>query len=397
MCYNYCMVLKAYRYRIYPTDDQKQFFEYHFGCCRFVYNHFLDLRSTAWRERKERISWLNCQAMLPKLKTDNSWLKKVNSQSLQTSLQALERAYKRFFKGLGEYPKFHKKHGRQAFAVPQHFSIADDRLVIPKLKTSIKVKMHRPLGGKPKMLTIIGEPSGKYYVSVVCECEVSQLPVSQSHVGVDRNLGDYAVISTGEKVRHPQWLRESELKLKFLQRRLSRKVKGSGNRRKMRIRVAMLHEKISNQRRDFLHKLSWRLVNENQVISLEGLKVRNMVKNRHLAKSISDSGWSEFARMVKYKANWYGRTVKVIGTFYPSSKECCICHHINKGLKLSQRVWVCPNCKTVHDRDINASVNIDEVGQGMPELTPVERMASVVSVLSMRQVASKKQEAIASN
>ncbi len=316
---------------------------------------------------------------------------------MQMSLQALERAYKRFFKGLAEYPKFHKKYGRQAFAVPQHFFIADDRLVIPKLKTSIKVKVHRPMLGNTKMLTIIRESSGKYYVSVVCECEVSPLPVSQCRVGVDFNLGDYAVLSTGEKISHPKWLRKSEQKLKFLQRRFSRKVKGSSNRKKLRIKVARLHEKISDQRRDFQHKLSQKLVNENRVISLEGLRVRNMVKNRHFAKSISDPGWSEFARMIKYKADWYGQTVKVICTFYPSSKECCICHHVNKDLKLSQRVWVCPNCKTVHDRDINASVNIDEVGQGMPELTPVERMASVVSVLSMRQVASKKQEAIASN
>ena len=162
----------------------------------------------------------------------------------------------------------------------------------------------------------------------------------------------------------------------------------------MRIRVARLHEKISNQRKDFQHKLSYRLINENQVISLEGLRVRNMVRNRHLAKSISDAGWSEFARMIQYKADWYGRTVKVMDTFAPTSKKCSICGHINKELKLSQRVWVCRNCRVVHDRDHNAAVNIDRIGRDTPELTPVERRAAAISVFSIKQVRSKKQEAV---
>ncbi len=305
----------------------------------------------------------------------------------------LEIAFKRFFKHMGRYPKFHKKHGKQSFSVPQHFSIADNQLVIPKLNTPIRAKMHRPLYGRAKILTIVKESSGKYYVCVVCECEIRKLHPTCSAVGVDLNLGDYAVLSNGQRVPHPKWLKKSEGRLIQLQRRLSRKIKGSKNRSKMRVKVARLHEKISNERRDFQHKLSYRLVVENQVISLEGLKVRNMVKNPHLAKSISDSGWSEFARMVRYKADCYGRTVKVIDTFCPSSKECSVCHHINKDLRMWQRVWVCPNCRTVHDLDHNASVNIDSIGQGMPELTPAERMASVVSTLSMRQVASKRQEA----
>ena len=388
------MVMMTYRYRLYPTGEQEQFLGHHFGCCRYVYNYFLDLKSTAWTERKEHISWLHCQAMLPKLKAENLWLKDINSQSLQCALQNLEGAYKRFYNKLGGYPRFHKKQGRQSFTVPQHFVIADNQLRIPKLKDSIKVKMHRPLPGTAKMLTIIREPSNKYYVSAVCEFGPAQFPPVEAQAGVDLNLRDYAVLSTGEKIEHPGWLKNSEQQLKRLQRRVSRKQKGSRNRDKLRIRVARLHEKISNQRKDFQHKLSYRLINENQVISLEGLRVRNMVRNRHLAKSISDAGWSEFARKIQYKADWYGRTVKVIDTFAPTSKKCSICGHINKELKLSQRVWVCRNCRVVHDRDHNAAVNIDQIGRDTPELTPVERRAAAISVFSIKQVRSKKQEAV---
>ncbi len=212
------MVFAAYRYRIYPTDDQKRFFNNHFGSCRFVYNYFLAFRSEKWESERIRLSGFDCKKMLPALKAENPWLGEVNSQSLQSSVLNLESAYQRFFKGLGKYPKFHKKRSRQAFAVPQHFSIAGNQLTIPKLKTSIKVKMHRPLGSKPKVLTIIRESSGKYYVSVVCECEVTQLPPVDTHVGVDLNLGDYAVLSNKEKIPHPKWLKKSEQQLKFLQR-----------------------------------------------------------------------------------------------------------------------------------------------------------------------------------
>lgn len=362
-----------------------------------MYNHFLALRCEKWESEKVRLSGFDCKKMLPDLKIEHPWLRGINSQSLQATVLNLESAYQRFFKKLGGYPQFHKKQGRQTFAVPQHFAVSGNRLSIPKLKYDIRVRMHRALLGKPKSLTMIKEASGKYYVSVICECEVSSLPVVQRETGVDLNLGDYAVLSSGEKIEHPKWLKHSERRLKALQRRLSRKVMGANNRSKARLQVALLHKKISNKRRDFQHKLSHRLISENQVISLEGLRVRNMVRNHHLSKSISDSGWSEFAKMVQYKAAWYGRTVKVIDTFAPSSKQCSICGHINKDLKLSQRVWVCPNCKVVHDRDHNAAVNIELIGRDTPELTPVERRAAAVSVFSIKQVRSKKQEALASN
>lgn len=234
------------------------------------------------------------------------------------------------------------------------------------------------------------------YVSVVCECESYHLPISDRTVGVDLGLKDLAVLSTGEKVEHPKWLRKAEKRLSKVQRRLSRKQKGSSNRQRAKLQIARLHERTKNQRQDFLHKLSHRLILENQEVSIEGLRVRNMVKNRHLAKSISDSGWSELARQLHYKAEWYGRTVKVIDTFAPSSKTCSICGYVHKGLKLSQRVWQCPKCLVMHDRDHNAAVNINIIGRDTPEVTPAERRAAAVSILSMRQVRSKKQEALAS-
>ncbi|KAF0183712.1 MAG: putative transposase [Nitrospirae bacterium] len=394
---------KAYRYRIYPTTEQKLFLDRHYGCCRFVYNHFLALRKEKWKNEQASLSGFDCKKMLPELKRQHPWLAEVNSQSLQAAVLTLESAYRRFFKGLGQYPQPHKKHSRQAFSVTQNFILTNGTLRIPKLKTPIRVKQHRPLGGHPKNLTIIRESSGKYYASVVCECVPAHLPISDSTVGVDLGLRDLAVLSTGEKLEHPKWLRKAEKRLSKAQRRLSRKQKGSANRQKVRIQVARLHERIKNQRQDFLHKLSHRLIIENQEVSIERLRVRNMVKNRHLAKSISDSGWSELARQFHYKAEWYGRTVKVIDTFAPSSKTCSMCGYVHKGLKLSQRVWQCPSCLVVHDRDHNAAVNIDIIGQGMPEVTPAERRAAAVSVFSIKQVRSKKhqvgakkQEALAS-
>ncbi|HMK43205.1 MAG TPA: RNA-guided endonuclease TnpB family protein, partial [Dissulfurispiraceae bacterium] len=265
------MVLKAFRYRLYPTEDQKRFLEQHFGCCRFVYNHFLALRIEKWKVEQVSVSGFDCKGMLPDLKRQHPWLAEVNSQSLQAALLNLESAYRRFFKGFGGFPRFHKKHSRQACSVPQNFVLAEGKLRIPKLKTSIRVKQHRLLGGSPKNLTIIKESSGKYYASVVCDCEPKPLPASTHGVGVDLGLKDLAVLSTEEKIEHRKWSRKAEKRLAKAQRRLSRKVKGSGNRQKSRLQVARLHERIKNQRKDFLHKLSHRLIIENQEVSIEGL------------------------------------------------------------------------------------------------------------------------------
>ncbi len=388
------MVLRSYRYRIYPTAEQKVFLGKHFGCCRFVYNYFLALRSEKWKAEQMHVSGFDCKKMLPELKGRYPWLSEVNSQSLQAAVLNLECAFRRFFKGLGKYPRFHSKRWRQAFSVPQSFVLADGVLGIPKLPSGIKVRQHRPLGGNPKTLTVIRESSGKYYISVVCECEMRVLSVCGDSVGVDLGLRDFAVLSTGERIGHPKWFRQAEGRLARLQRRLSRRRRGSVNRERARRAVAVLHERIRNRRGDFLHKLSRRLIGENQVVSVEGLRVRNMVRNRHLAKAIGDSGWAELVRQLQYKAEWFGRMVKVIDTFNPSSKTCSACGAVNRTLKLGERVWQCKGCFAVHDRDCNAAVNIEVVGRDTPEVTPVERRAAAVLTLSMRQVRSVKQEAL---
>ncbi|HMK43710.1 MAG TPA: RNA-guided endonuclease TnpB family protein [Dissulfurispiraceae bacterium] len=283
------MLHRAYRYRIYPTEDQKQFLEQHFGCCRFVYNHFLALRAKKWKNEQISVSGFDCKGMLPELKRQHPWLAEVNSQSLQAAVLNLESAYRRFFKGLGKYPRFHKKHSRQACSVPQNFVLAEGKLRIPKLKTSIRIKHHRLLGGSPKNLTIIKESSGKYYALVVCDCEPKPLPASPHSVGVDLGLKDLAVLSSSEKIEQPKWLRKAEKRLAKAQCRPSRKVKGSNNRQKSRVLVARLHEHIKNQRKDILHKLSHRLIIENRVVSIEGLRVSNMVKNRPTAPTYTHS------------------------------------------------------------------------------------------------------------
>jgi len=388
------MTLKAFKYRIYPTEEQSVFLEKHFGACRFVYNYFLDLRSKEYKENRRSVSGLECKRMLVPLKKTNEWLKEINSQSLQEAVLNLEKAYQRFFKGLGKYPVFKKKRNHQSFTVPQHFSIDGNLFYIAKLKTGIQIKLHRPIDGIPSSLTISRTPSGKYYVSFSCETlmpEVKNKPAAT--MGIDLGLTSFIATSNKEKVDHPACLRKSEKKLARLQRSLSKKKNGSNNKNKQRLKVAVLHEKVSNQRHDFLHKLSRKIVDENQAVYLESLNVKGMMKNRHLSKSIADSGWSEFARQLKYKGEWYGTRVVQIGRFVPSTKTCCICNAVNHDLSLKDRVWTCPSCKTIHDRDINAAIVIKKVGQDMPDIKPVEKRASVLSFKRKGKPASVKQEA----
>jgi putative transposase len=373
-------MLKVYKFRLYPNKEQETFLNKHFGCVRFIYNYLLNKRKESYEEGNP-LSSHQAKKLIPPLKQELTWLKEVNSQSLQQACINLDNAFKRFFKKQGSYPQFKKKHNKNAFHIPQHFQILPEQglIRIPKLKTPIKTIFHRDIENliKYKSLTISKTPTGKFFVSILVEQEalpVGDLPYKQ--IGVDLGLKDFLTTSEGEKVKASKFFRKAQKKLRKAQRRLSRKKKASMNRRKQRLLVARLHEKVANQRKDFLHKVSHKLVHENQVIYLEDLNVKGMLKNRRLSKSVSDVGWSEFVRQLKYKAEWYGRRIVQIGRFEPSSQLCSNCGYRYRELKLEERNWSCNSCGERHDRDINAALNILLIGMEDPELTLVERSSS---------------------
>ena len=395
------VINKAYKFRVYPDKEQEVFLNKHFGSVRFIYNRFLHERKTA-HEEKRKFTKKDCQELLPALKKQEqtSWLKEINSQSLQKANLDLADAFNKFFSGTAKYPRFKKKINRNTFHVPQHFTIntKDQVITIPKLKTPLKVEMHRKFGAiqKYSSLTFSKTPTGKFFVSILVEEKLPELNEYPSErVGLDLGLKHFVTTSYGEKIEHPKYLRLQQRKLKRAQRKLAKKQKGSNNRKKQRRRVALLHEKVSNQRRDFLHKLSYRFVLENQEIFIEDLNVKGMMKNRPLAFSIGDSGWGEFGRQLKYKCGWYGRKLTQIGRFEPSSKMCSNCNELNHELKLSDRTWVCSSCGVEHDRDINAAMNIALIGLVKSDSKPVESSTSGGSI-EPRQVYSMKQEPLAS-
>ncbi len=403
------VINKAYKFRIYPNKEQEVFLSKHFGCVRFIYNHLLGVRKDAYHKEGKKLSGLECKKMIPPLKKldEYSWLKEVNSQSLQEAALDLNKAYDRFFKKLGGYPKFKKKGHRDSFTVLQNFQICADEnyILIPKLSTPIKTHFHRSFKKVSDFnsITFSRTSTGKYFASINVEEEIVhkkpllKIAKKTSVVGIDLGLKDFLVESNGRKTNSPKYLRKSEKKLKKAQKRLSRKTVGSNNRIKQRLKVARIHEKISNQRSNFLHNESSRLVCENQVICLETLNVKGMMKNKRLSKSIADSGWGEFIRQLKYKAHWTGSIVLQVGMWEPTSKTCSTegCSYKKDNLTLSDRNWTCPSCGVHHDRDINAAKNIEKIGREAPELTPVKRMVSVFSIKKI-QAGSLKQESLAS-
>ena len=389
----------GYKFRIYPTEEQKTFFEKHFGCVRFIYNYLLNLKIEAYKKDKTNISGFEAKRYIARLKKEKyKWLSEVNSQSLQEAAIDLDKAYRRFFKKLEAYPIFKKKTSRQRFKIPQHFSLSKKGyLKIPKLKSSVKVNVHRKIEGPINNITISKTPTGKYFASFNCTIAKNKVITKKDNradkIGIDLGIESFITTDKGLKIKAPAFLRTLERRLKTAQKALSRKSKFSANFYKQRKKIAIIHEKISNQRQDFAHKLSFKITCENQAIYLEDLNVKGMIRNRHLSKSISDAGWGEFTRQLKYKSLWRDKKLVQIGRFEASSKICNVCDWKNKDLKLSQRKWLCRECGTFHDRDINAAKNIIKIGQDMPELKPVEKSTAVFS-FKKRQVGSVKQEPV---
>lgn len=362
---------KAFSFRLYPKAEQKKTLDSHFGQSRFVYNFFLrkriDYYASNKGKEKQSLTYHDTSKMLTELKQqpDTVWLKESNSQALQQSLRHLDTAYNNFFNNGFEFPNFKKKSRKQSLSVPQRFDIDGEKglLHIPKL-TPIKIILHRAIEGTVKGVTISKTPSGKYFASVLCEVEKNIKPKKNGgEIGIDLGLKSFLVTSDNERVNPPKFLRESEDKLTRLQQLLSRKVKGSNRRKKARIKVARIHEKITNQRTDFLHKLSNRLVRDNQSIFAEDLHVKGIMANHCLAKSVADSGWSEFVRQIKYKSEWNGIYFGQIDRFFPSSKRHYACGWINESLSLKDREWTCQGCGQIVDRDFNAAQNILQFGQ----------------------------------
>lgn len=352
------MVNKAYKIRIYPNKKQRILIAKTFGCCRFVYNYFLAERIKLYKEEGKTLSAFDTHKLLTPLKQQLEWLKEPDKCSLQNALINLDRAYKMFFKGSG-YPRFKsKRNNHNSYTTNQSIRIFDKYIQLPKLG-KVKFRGKYDIQGRIVSATVSQEPSGKYYVSLCCEEEIEQLPKTNQSIGIDLGLKDFAILSNGIKIPNLKYLVKSEKRLAKLQRELSRKPKGSSNRNKARIKVARCYEKITNQRKDFLQKLSTQLVRDYDNICIEDLNVEGMVKNHNLAKSISDASWSEFVRQLTYKCEWYGKQLIKVDRFYPSSQLCNNCGYKNKAVKdLKIRYWTCPECGNEVDRDINASKNI---------------------------------------
>lgn len=356
-------MLKAYKYRLSPNALQSELINKHIGCSRFVFNLALECKQMAYAGAKVNLTCFDLNKQIPELKKECVWLKEVNSQSLQSSIVNLDRAFTNFFKGHNDFPKFKSKHkGTQSFQVPQFVTIEDDKLFLPKFKSGIKIILHRKFKGEIRTVTISRTPTGKYFASVLVDNKKelpNKKPIRENTaVGIDLGIKSFIVTSDGLQIDNPKYLKNSLLHLKYLQRQVSRKVKGSNSRKKTVFRLAIQHEKVANQRKDFLNKLSSKIISENQTICIEDLTVSNMIKNHKLAQAISDCGWSMFVSMLEYKASWYGKNLLRIGKFEPSSKLCSKCGAKNDTLTLADREWLCANCGTLHDRDLNAAINI---------------------------------------
>jgi putative transposase len=358
---------RAYRYRFFPTKEQAQILARTFGCVRFVYNWGLNLCEETYKTQQRHLYYSDTCAALTTLKQQPGtiWLNEVAGVPLQQALKHLDMAYKSFFKGHADYPTFKKKHGPQSASyVGTAFKLEGTNLTLARMKEPLDIHWSRllPEKSKPSTATVSKDTAGRYFISILVEEEIKPLEITPQTVGLDLGISSLVILSTGEKVGNPQFFRKEEKNLARAQRRHAKKKKGSKNREKARRKVARLHARIADKRRDYQHKLTTRIIHENQVICVESLAVKNMMQNHHLAKSIVDAGWGEIVRQLEYKAQWYGRALVKIDRFEPSSKKCSCCGYVLDDLDLSVREWTCPNCGALHDRDINAADNIHAAG-----------------------------------
>ncbi|MEU6578945.1 RNA-guided endonuclease TnpB family protein [Streptomyces sp. NPDC046805] len=360
-------VKRAFKYRFYPTGEQAAELSRTFGCVRLVYNKALEERTRAWYGEQRRISYVQSSAALTEWKKTEelAFLTEVSSVPLQQSLQHLQKAFTNFFAKRAKYPRFksRKKSRASAEYTRSGFKWRNGKLTLAKMTEPLDIRWSRPLpeGAEPTTVTVSRDAAGRWFVSLLCEETITPATDTTAVVGIDAGITSLVTLSTGEKVANPKHERKDRAKLARAQRELSRKVQGSNNGEKARRKVARVHGAITDRRRDFLHKLSTRLVRENQTIVIEDLTVRNMVKNHGLARAISDASWSQLRSMLEYKAQWYGRELVAVERWFPSSKLCGACGTVRGKLPLNVREWTC-DCGTVHDRDVNAAKNLLAAG-----------------------------------
>ncbi|MER5197602.1 RNA-guided endonuclease InsQ/TnpB family protein [Streptomyces sp. NPDC002755] len=361
-------VKRAFKYRFHPTDAQAAELSRTFGCVRKVYNLALEARTTAWFKRQERVNYNATSAMLTTWKKTEelAFLSKVSSVPLQQCLRHLQSAFSSFFEGRSKYPRFksRKKSRRSAEYTSSAFRYCDGALTLAKMRQPLDIVWSRPLpeGVQPSTVTVSQDAAGRWFVSLLCEDTIAPAPATDTAVGLDAGITSLVTLSTGEKIANPRHEHADRARLVRAQRELSRKAKGSKNREKACRRVARVYARIADRRRDFLHKLSSRLVRENQTVVIENLTVRNLLKNHTLARAISDASWTELRCMLEYKCAWYGRELVVIDRWFPSSKLCGKCGTVSEKQPLNIREWTCDSCGTVHDRDVNAAKNILAAG-----------------------------------
>ena len=362
--------LRGFEFRFYPTSVQRLELAQTFGCTRFVYNWALSLRTNSYYQDNVSLSYTDTSNALTKLKKDpeKPWLKAVSSVPLQQGLRHLNTAFKNFFAGRSKYPRFKKKNNRQsAHYAPNAFKWNDGKLTLAKMSEPLNIRWSRYFEGEPKQVIVSKDPSNRYFISFLVEEELDQWKLGTEKIGIDLGIKDVVVSSNGMSSGNPKHYQKYQARLKTLQRRLARKKKGSNNRYKARLKVAKLHAKITDCRKDFLHKLSTKLVSESQAIYTETLAVKNMMANHKLAQAIADCGWGEFLRQLEYKCKWHGRELVAIDRWFPSSKRCNPCGYVLDKLPLSIREWTCPRCNSHNLRDKNAALNILAVGQTVRE------------------------------